>query len=381
MTSAVPNFRPLDSKPRFVTRIEDIPQLSDEEKAALQKVTDRFIFRANEYYLSLIDWNDPEDPIRRLIIPNPEELEPWGSIDPSYEEGYTVARGLEHKYDSVAVVLATSCCGGYCRFCFRKRIYMKGHRETARDMTETLRYIQTHREISEVLLTGGDPLVLSTPELDAIIRAIREVPHIRIVRIGSKMPAFYPYRISRDPELLEMFRKYSSRERKLYIMAHFNHPRELTPQALEAIGLLQRAGVQVVNQTPLIRGINDRPEVLVELFQRLSAAGVPPYYVFQCRPTVGNKPYAVPVEEGYGIFETAKSLCSGLAKRARFVMSHRWGKIEVVGLTDVEVIFKFHRAHEKKNCSRIMTFRRNSRAYWLDDYEELTGDHSLWNSL
>lgn len=366
-----------ERNPRHLTHINQVRWLSAQEIESLTPITESFAFRANEYYLSLINWDDPNDPIRKIIIPDGTEPAEWGDVDPSQEEIYVRVPGLEHKYTSVAVVLTTPCCGGYCRFCFRKRIHMKGNQEMVRDLNKVIDYIRAHREISEVLLTGGDPLVLSTDRLDKMVSRFWEIPHIRIVRIGTKMPAFNPYRILDDPALLAMFKKCSSRKRRIYIMSHFNHPRELTDPAIESVTLLMKAGATVANQTPLIRGVNDTPEILVELFQKLSVIGVPPYYVFQCRPAVGNKPYVVPIEEGYRIFETAKSHCSGLSKRARFVMSHSLGKIEVIGLTESDIIFKFHRAHDRKNCSRIMVYKRNPQACWLDDYSQKTSEHPL----
>jgi len=133
----------------------------------------------------------------------------------------------------------------------------------------------------------------------------------------------------------------------------------------------------LINQCPLIRGVNDRPETLAELFQTMAFAGIPPYYVFQCRPAVGNKPYSVPIEEGYEIFEAAKARVSGLAKRARYVMSHHSGKIEVVGKTREFMFFKYHRAAREEDSGRFFIMRRNHRAYWLDDYDQIVDDYIL----
>ncbi len=357
-------------KPKYITQIDQIAALSEEEKSRLKRVTEKFVFRANEYYLSLIDWNDPDDPIRKLVIPNEGELGEWGDLDASYEADYTVVPGLEHKYRSTALLLVNDVCGAYCRFCFRKRLFMDDNDEVVKDISEGVDYIRSHEEISNVLLTGGDPLIMSTGRLEKIIRQLREIDHVQVIRIGTKMPAFNPMRVTEDPSLLEMFSKYSTFEKRIYIMAHFNHPVELTDVALEGLGLLQKAGAMVVNQTPLIAGINDDPLVLAELFNKLSYIGVPPYYVFQCRPTLGNYDYSVPVEESYEIFEQARENSSGLAKRARLVMSHATGKIEIVGLTDRHVFFKYLRAAVEDDNSRFLIFERDPSALWFDDYKE-----------
>ena len=355
---------------KYLTRLTQIPQLSDAEIKDLEKVNEQFVFRTNEYYQSLIDWEDPDDPIRRIVMPDIQELDDWGQLDASNEEKYTKVKGLEHKYSSTALLLVNEVCAAYCRFCFRKRLFMNENDEVTKDVTEGLEYIRKHPEITNVLLTGGDPMIMSTSKLEPIIRQIREIDHVKIIRIGTKIPAFNPYRITEDPSLHEMIRTYSKGEKKIYVMAHFNHPRELTKIAVKGLNMLMQSGAIVVNQTPLIKGVNDNPDVLAELFNRLSFIGVPPYYVFLCRPTLGNEPFAIHVEKGYEIFEEARSKCSGLAKRARLVMSHETGKVEMVGMSNDQVFFKYNRAADSENNGKFLVFDSNPDAYWFDDYEE-----------
>ncbi len=363
-------------KAKYLTKLEQIPQLSQGEINRLEEVNEKFVFRTNDYYQSLIDWDDPEDPIRRIVIPDVQELDDWGKLDASDEESYTVAKGVEHKYDSTALLLVNEVCAAYCRFCFRKRLFMDENEEVTKDVSEGLEYIRRHKEINNVLLTGGDPLIMSTSKLEPIIQKVREVDHVNIIRIGTKIPAFNPMRIYNDPSLEAMFRKYSTPEKRIYVMAHFNHPRELTPEAVRGLSFLLNAGAIVVNQTPMIAGVNDDPDVLAEMFNKLSYIGVPPYYVFQCRPTLGNRIYVTPLEEAFEIFETARTRCSGLAKRARFVMSYDTGKIEVVGLTEKYIYFKYLRAADEDNDAKFMVFNRNPDAYWFDDYKELVDEYS-----
>jgi lysine 2,3-aminomutase len=358
------------SKPRYLTKLDQIPQLTKTEKRRLQPVSERFVFRTNDYYQSLIDWDDPGDPIRRLVIPMESELDGWGELDASNEGLYTKVPGLEHKYRDTALLLVNDVCGAYCRFCFRKRLFMDDNDEVVRDVTQGLAYIRRHPEISNVLLTGGDPLIMSASKLEPILRQLREIPHVKIIRIGTKMPAFNPQRIVGDEDLLKVIETHSSSEGRIYIMAHFNHPRELTAVARESLALLQKHGAITVNQTPLIAGVNDNTETLLELFNELSFMGVPPYYVFQCRPTEGNKEYSAPLEAGYRMFLKAQSQCSGLAKRARFCMSHLTGKIEVAALAKDIIVFKYHQAADPKNFGRVMIFERNPEAHWFDDYPE-----------
>ncbi len=366
-------------KPKYITNLDQITEIPAGERKKLKEVTEKFMFRTNEYYQKLINWDDPDDPIRRIVIPNQAELATWGRLDASDEEEYTVVPGLEHKYEFTALLLVNDVCGAYCRFCFRKRIFMNNNDEVVRDITAGINYIREHPEINNVLLTGGDPLIMSTNKLENVIRPLREIEHVQIIRIGTKVPVFNPYRVLNDPSLLDLFHKYSTDEKKIYIMAHFNHPRELTREAIEGMNRLRETGAVTVNQTPLIRGVNDDPNVLAELFNKLSYIGIPPYYLFICRPTLGNKTYAIPVEKAFEIFEQARMKCSGLAKRSRLVMSHSTGKIEIIGQTEERVYFRYHRAANPQEKARFMIFKRNPNAYWYDDYDEIIREYSIEN--
>lgn len=357
--------------PKYITDITKIPGLPEDEKKKLAEVQKKFGFRSNEYYLSLIDWNDPADPIKKLVIPDPAELEEWGRLDASEEARYIVAPGMEHKYDQTALVLVSDMCAGFCRYCFRKRLFMNGGaREVARDIDADLEYISSHPEITNVLLSGGDPLFLSTNRLEKIIARIREIDHVQIVRIGTKVPAYNPYRIFNDSRLPEMIRKYSTDYKKIYIVTQFNHPRELTEPAVRAVNILRDAGAVFANQTPVLHGINDDPDTMAELLRKLSFVGITPYYVFQCRPTLGNRHFVVPVEEAYFILEQAKMRCSGLAKRFTFAMSHVCGKIEIAGVDEERTYLKYHQAAEWKDIGKFMSFKRDPDALWFDDYKD-----------
>ncbi len=352
----------------YVTQIRQVDGLSAAEQERLLPVAEKFAFRTNDYFLSLIDWDDPDDPIRRTVIPDVEELAEFGTSDASDEAAYTVVNGLEHKYHDTALVLVNRVCGSYCRYCFRKRLFAPSSEEVASDFTEPLAYIAAHPEINNVLLSGGDPLTLSTRRLEELIHRLREIDHVRIIRIGTKMPAFNPFRILDDPPLVEMLARNSSRERKIFLVAHFNHPRELTDVALQGLECVQKAGIATVSQTPIIHGINDDPEVIARLLSRLSYNGVPPYYLFICRPTAGNRAFVVPVEECLGLFERARRELSGLAKQVRLCMSHRTGKIEVVGRVGDRIAFRYHRAVHEADRDRILLVESRPEAYWLDDY-------------
>lgn len=363
--------------PKYITSISELDNLvglAPKEREKMETVTDMFPFRSNEYYLSLIDWKDGHDPIRKIVIPDALELTAGGLADPSCEKDYTKQPGLQHKYDQTGLLLVTDVCGGICRFCFRKRLFMSCERETVKDVSDNIEYIRNHKEITNVLVTGGDPLTLETRRLEAILRELREIPHVNIIRIGSKMLAYNPYRILNDPELLHILARYSTPEKRIYLMAHFNHPRELTTVSIQAAEALRHAGVIVVNQTPILNGVNSDAEVLTQLFRRVSFAGISPYYVFQCRPTTGNQFFQVPVEQSYEILQKSWHACSGLAKRARFVMSHATGKIEMVGKTAEHVFMRYHQAADPANIGKFMVFKSNPVARWFDDYRHAVTD-------
>ena len=362
---------------RYLTRIEQIEPLPDAERDRLRPVTEQFAFRSNDYYLSLIDWDDPGDPIRRIIVPSVEELGQWGRLDPSDEKTYTVMPGVEHKYNSTVLLLVSNVCDGICRYCFRKRVFIKPQMEYLRDVSGAMEYIEEHEEVTNVLLTGGDPLALATGKLVEIVRRLREIEHVQIIRIGTKIPAFNPHRIINDASLLEMVERYSTPHKRIYFMTHFVHPRELTDVAVQALQLLQKAGAVTANQMPLLRGVNDDPDVLAELLGKLSFVGAVPYYIFQCRPAVGNRAYTVPIEEGCDIVEQAKSHVSGLGKRLRYTMSHSTGKIEILGQFEGRTYFKYHRAAEDVDSGRFLVFDSDPEACWLDDYEEVSSNYPI----
>ncbi len=372
----VPRVPGVDPKRRvkYIRSVDQVPNIPESEREKLKKVTERYVFRSNDYYMGLINWDDPNDPIKQLIIPRVEELNDWGELDASKESLVTVARGVQHKYPHTVLLLCNEVCGAYCRYCFRKRLFMDDNDEVTLDVSEGIKYIADTPAVSNVLLTGGDPLLMSTRRLVEIFEALRKIPHVRIIRIGSKMPAFDPWRILRDEDLQAAFRKYSEPTRRIYLMAHFDHPRELTDPAVAGIDTFIRCGVICVNQCPMIYGINDNADVLSEMYQKLAWIGCPPYYLFQGRPTAGNEPYAVPIVRGSLIFQETLRRGSGLSRRPKFVMSHESGKIEIMAVDDEHIYLRYHRAKDAENRGRFMIYKRDDKAFWLDDLEPVNVD-------
>lgn len=361
-------------QPKYITNIEKVPHLSVTEKEKLKAITEKFVFRVNDYYLSLIDWADPADPIRKLVIPNEGELLEYGRWDASDEDTNYVVQGCQHKYRSTALLIVSEVCGAYCRYCFRKRLFRNDVKEAQSDVEPGLQYIAQHPEISNVLLTGGDSLILATPKLKGILERLRAIDHVKIIRLGSKIPVFNPMRIYEDEELLETIKMYSSADKRIYVMAHINHPREITPEAVRGFEALHQAGAIVVNQTPILRGINDNAEVLGKLLDRLSWAGVTPYYFFVNRPVAGNRDFVLPLQQVYSLVEEAKSRTSGLGKRVRLSMSHTSGKIEILAIDNGKAYLKYHQSREGQ-YGKFMVLDCPADAAWFDD---LPGSEAYW---
>lgn len=360
---------------RYLSTIDQIPNIPEADRELLKQVSQRYVFRANDYYLKLINWADPNDPIKQLIIPRKEELNDWGKLDASNEAANTIAPGVQHKYKDTVLLLCNEVCGAYCRYCFRKRLFMNDNEEVSKDVSAGVAYIREHPEVSNVLLTGGDPLIMATRRLREIITQLREIDSVKIIRIGSKMPAFNPVRVLDDPDLQALFREFSTPQRRIYLMCHFDHPRELTSEAREGIACLLRNGVICVNQCPIIRGINDNAETLGEMFRELSYIGCPQYYVFQGRPTAGNEPYEVPIVEGWHAFNDAVTRESGLAGRPRFSMSHASGKVEIQAVDERYMYLRYHRSKYAENNGRFFVCHRDDKAYWLDHLRIAEGSY------
>lgn len=361
-------------KVRYITNIDKLDKLSASEKEKLKPITDKFVFRANDYYLGLIDWDNPDDPIRKLVIPNEGELMEYGKWDASDEDTNYVVPGCQHKYRTTALLIVSEVCGSYCRYCFRKRLFRNDVKEAMYDVSPGIEYIAAHKEINNVLLTGGDSLILSTAKLRSIMEPLRKLDHVKIIRLGSKIPVFNPMRIYEDEELLELIRTYSTEDKRIYVMAHINHPREITPEAKKGLKALHNAGAIVVNQTPVLKGINDDPVVLGELLDRLSWAGVSPYYYFVNRPVAGNREFVLPLKRVYQIVEEAKARTSGLGKRVRLCMSHSSGKIEILAIDNGKAYLKYHQSRDNE-YGKFMILDCPEEAEWFDD---LPGNEKYW---
>jgi lysine 2,3-aminomutase len=272
----------------------------------LRRVSKRFPFRVTSHVLNLIRF--PGDPIWRQAVPDVLEMrDQSGYDDPLAEERLSPVPNLVHRYPNRALWLVAHECAMACRFCTRKRRWRDPLPLTGEAFQSGLDYIRSHPEIQDVLLSGGDPLLLPPRRLESILAALRRIPHVEIIRIGTRVPGVLPRRIT--PKLIRMLSQYHP----MYMNIHFNHPWEITPECRLACTLLANAGIPLGSQTVLLKGVNDNAEVLGELFQKLLSLRVRPYYLMQMDLTRGTEHFRTPIRTGLEILRALRNHVSGLA--------------------------------------------------------------------
>lgn len=276
------------------------------DKDLADKLNSLFHIRINPYYLSLIRY--PGDPIWLQCIPDAQELmEDDFPLDPLNEEADSPVPSITHRYPDRVLFLTTSQCSMYCRFCTRKRKVGDSGKISMKFIQSGLDYIAAHPEIRDVILSGGDPLMLTDVMLEKIVSGLRAIPHVEIIRLGTKMPCVLPQRIT--PKLCKMLKKYHP----IYVNTHFNHPWECTTEAKRACEMLADAGIPVGNQAVLMKGVNDDADVMLELMRKLLFMRVRPYYLYQADITKGANHFRTPVSVGLNIMDKLRGHTSGLA--------------------------------------------------------------------
>ncbi len=305
-----------DWKWQVKNRIETFEELNKyftfdaDEAEGIKMALAKFRMAITPYYLSLIDPNDPFDPIRRQAIPQGAEcnIAPADLNDPLHEDEDSPAPGLTHRYPDRVLFLITDMCSMYCRHCTRRRFAgQKDDESPSQRIEKCLEYIERTPQVRDVLLSGGDALMVSDQKLEYIIGRLRKIPHVEIVRIGSRTPVVCPQRITDD--LCNMLKKYHP----IWLNTHFNHPNEFTPEAAEALAKLANAGIPLGNQTVLLRGVNDCVHVMKKLMHELVRNRVRPYYIYQCDLSMGLEHFRTPVSKGIEIIENLRGHTSGYA--------------------------------------------------------------------
>jgi lysine 2,3-aminomutase len=284
--------------------------LTSDERQALAEVLHQFRLGITPYYLSLIDPHDPADPMRIQAIPSMVEFldQESGEDDPLGEEQFSPAPGIVHRYPDRCLLIATNACALYCRYCTRKRIMHDGEAPPPRSVLKAaVNYIARTPAIRDVIVSGGDPLTWSTGRVEELLRELRAIPHLEIIRIGSRVPVTLPQRVT--PELCAMLDRYGP----IWINVHFNHPREVTANAALACDRLLRCGIPLNNQAVLLRGVNDDAETIKSLVHALMRIKVRPYYLYHCDRVHGAEHFRTTVEKGLEIIEKLRGHTSGLA--------------------------------------------------------------------
>jgi lysine 2,3-aminomutase len=310
-----PDLSPLQNS-KFISDINTLVKelskknifLSEEEKRKIERVTKKYPMRINSYYLSLI--KEKGDSIWNQCIPRIDEIENTiGEEDPLREENGIAF--LTHRYPDRCLLIVSNTCAMYCRFCTRKRKVGEVLKNPSKkDIQKAISYIKEHSEIRDVILSGGDPLLLGDKFLEDILIELRKISHIEMIRIGTRVPCVMPERIT--DKLCNMLKKYN-KSPHLYINTHFEHPREITEESRIACGKLIDAGIALGNQSVLLKGVNDKPEIIKELNQKLLSIGVKPYYLYQPDLVKGTAHFRGPVKNGLKVIRALRGFTSGMA--------------------------------------------------------------------
>jgi lysine 2,3-aminomutase len=341
-------------------------KLEKAKKEQLEETLERFPLSVTPYYLSLIDVSDYEnDPVFRQSIPDPAEitLEKCDMEDPLSEDKDSPVSCITHRYPDRVLFLISNTCSMYCRHCTRKRrVGDKDSIPTKKEIKEGLKYIRQHPEIRDVLLSGGDPLMLSDEYLDFILGELRKIKTVEVIRIGTRMPVVLPYRVTDD--LVDMLKKHQP----IWINTHFNHPREISSSAREALRKLADAGFPLGNQSVLLAGVNDCPRIMKKLVQKLVQNRVRPYYLYQCDLSEGLSHFRTPVGKGIEIMENLIGHTSGFAVpryvidapggggkipvMPNYVISRGTNKVVLRNYEGVITVYKEPDSYEPRFCDR-----------------------------
>ena len=326
-----------------LAQLESRLPLTPEERAGTILAGKKLALGITPHFFNLIDREDPDCPIRRQVVPRIEESNtaPDEMQDPCGEDSNMPVPGLVHRYPDRVLLLVTDRCASYCRYCTRSRVVSgAGEQELTMDLEGAFAYLEKHPEVRDVLLSGGDPLLLSDSKLDAILTRLRQIPTIEFIRIGTRIPIFLPQRITTD--LLNVLKKHHP----LWMSVHSNHPKELTQEVRMALGRLADAGIPLGNQSVLLKGVNDRAETLKSLFHKLLLCRVRPYYLYQCDLISGSAHLRTTIREGQEIMEQLRGHTTGYAVPTYVVDGPGGGgKIPIgpnyiVGMADNRVILK-----------------------------------------
>jgi lysine 2,3-aminomutase len=290
-------------------QFEQLLRLTESERRGLMLASEKFSVAVTPHFAALIDADDPDCPLRLQVVPVDQELvvSPGDMADPCGEDGASVIEGLVHRYPDRVLFLVLDTCAAYCRYCTRSRLVSQGELEPlGRRVEAVLAYLQQHTEVRDVLLSGGDPLLMADATLDQLLGRLRAIPHLEFLRIGTRIPGFLPQRIT--PELVRVLRKH-----RVWLSMHFGHARELTPEVAEACDRLADGGIPLGCQTVLLKGVNDSVAALRDLFHGLLKLRVRPYYLYQCDPVLGTGHLRTSIAKGIELMAQLRGHTTGYA--------------------------------------------------------------------
>jgi lysine 2,3-aminomutase len=327
-------------------------------------------YQVTKFYQEQIQKSGHYEQLKHIVEPSLREFDSPGSLDTSGEGDNTVVPGLQHKYPQTGLLLVTDRCAAYCRYCFRKRLVGNDSEEIAPDFGRVAAYIRQHPEMTNVLLSGGDPFVLSTLKLHRIMDHLLPLPNLTSIRFGTKTIAFYSPRFA-DPELPAFFERIRAAGKTPVVVTHFDHLGEISDEAVRNIAALREHGVQFLNQSVLLNRVNNDPEIIARTFARLHEIGVRPYYLFQGRPVKAASHFQVTLREGVEIARGVNARLSGIQKTFKYIMSHRTGKIEILDLaSDGRLYLRYHQNKHPEKIGKLFSRPYVEGACWLDDLPE-----------
>jgi len=357
-----------------ITSVDELKQyvgLSEFEEESIRNITKNHPMNIPRYYLSLCDFDNPNNPIVQLSIPSDRELissEHFEETSPNLytDDKYNKGNGIIHKYPYTVLLITTEYCSMYCRHCFRKSLVGLPNDRTVNDFAEAIEYIREHKEITNVIISGGDPLFMSNKRLMMLLNDLKTIEHLNYVRLATRAPVVFPIRLL-DNELIAYFEEFN-KEKTLYIPTHYNHESEITETSRVALLKLRNVGVIINNQAVLLKGINDSVVDIINLMNGLVKIGVNPYYIYQCMPVshVRNH-FQVPLKEATTIINHAKLKLDGYAKRFKFIMSHRIGKIEIHDIENNKIFMTIVHPIINDKINNILIADINDTAGWFDD--------------
>lgn len=363
----------LSNSIKTIDELEKLNNYSKEDLKIIKNIHSEFAFSITRYYASLINWKDPDDPLKKIVSPDIRESNPEGNLHVGDEYSNSISKGIQIKYPTTALLIPFPACFSYCRFCFRKRLFLPEYKgqEVLKDIDNAIEVIKNNPKVNNVLVSGGDPLMMKTKFIKKFLELVFALPQIRFVRFGTKALSFLPHRFYSDPELIELFSEFSNRGKTIYLINHLSHPNEISDCTKKAVKSLLKANVILCNQTPILRDINDKNGVINNLLNELTSLGIAPYYLFQFKFIEGGKHFKLSLKEVIDIFNRETINLNGIAKRVKLIMAHATGKIELLGYEnlpniEIKLHYKYHQSKNPELIGKIQNINLKIDQQWLN---------------